>query len=98
MRNKISFMGLLLFLLTIVITVTAQETTTVSGSVTIGKTKEAATAISVTIKGTTTGTFTDDKGEFKFSTAQKPPFVLVFSSVGYADKEVAYSGNGKISV
>jgi outer membrane receptor protein involved in Fe transport len=71
----------------------AQTSTTVSGSVTNNKTREALSAVSVTIKGGTAGTFTDDKGNFKFTTTQKPPFTLVISSVGYAPKEVAFDGS-----
>ncbi|MDI9364252.1 MAG: TonB-dependent receptor [Flavobacterium sp.] len=71
----------------------AQSYTTVSGSVTNNKTQEALSAVSVTIKGGTAGTFTDDKGNFKFTTTQKPPFTLIVSSVGYANKEVLFSGS-----
>lgn len=77
-------------------TVNAQQSTTVSGSVKNSKSKETVSAVSVTIKGTTTGTFTDDKGNFKLSTNQKLPFTLVFSSVGYANKEVAVSSNDQV--
>jgi outer membrane receptor protein involved in Fe transport len=66
--------------------------TIVSGSVKNNKTKDAVSAVSVTIKGTTTGSFTDDNGVFKFSTVQKPPFKLVVSSVGYASKEIDFAG------
>ncbi|MDE3143877.1 MAG: TonB-dependent receptor [Bacteroidota bacterium] len=90
MRKIFSFISLLIILVISTITSYAQ-TTTVSGSVKNSKSKEVVTAVSVTIKGTTTGTFTDDNGYFKFTTTQKPPFVLVFSSVGFTEKEVAVS-------
>ena len=73
----------------------AQQSTTVTGSVKNGKSNEAVSAVSVTIKGGTTGTFTDDKGNFRFTTVQKPPFTLVISSVGYANKEVTVTGNNQ---
>lgn len=78
------------------ICIQAQQSTVVSGSVRSGQTKEAISAVSVTIKGGTTGTFTDDKGNFRFTTVQKPPFTLVISSVGYADKEVAFTTSGQV--
>ncbi|MFC4230656.1 TonB-dependent receptor [Parasediminibacterium paludis] len=84
--------ALVLFTLTSTVAF-AQSSTTVSGSVTNNKTKEALSAVSVTIKGGTAGTFTDDKGNFKFTTTQKPPFTLIISSVGYAPKEVAFDGS-----
>jgi outer membrane receptor protein involved in Fe transport len=87
--------GLLLIAAICTMTAIAQQSTTVSGSVKNTKSKETVSAVSVTIKGTTTGTFTDDKGNFKLSTNQKLPFTLVFSSVGYANKEVAISSNNQ---
>ena len=80
----------------ITIPVMAQQTTTVSGSVKNASSKEALSAVSVTIKGGTVGTFTDDKGNFRFTTVQKPPFTLVISSVGYASKEVAVKGSNDV--
>ncbi len=74
-------------------TAISQQSTTVSGSVKNSTSKEEVSAVSVTIKGGTAGTFTDDKGHFRLTTSQKLPFTLVFSSVGYANKEVAVTKN-----
>jgi outer membrane cobalamin receptor len=71
------------------------QTTTVSGTVTNKNTGEGIPAVSVTIKGSSAGVFTDDKGNFKLSTNQKPPFTLVFSSVGYDNQEVSVSSSGQ---
>jgi len=68
----------------------AQQVTIVSGTVKNARSKEAVSAVSVTIKGTTTGGFTDDKGVFKFTSSKKPPFTLIFSSVGFTDKELVF--------
>lgn len=70
----------------------AQTLTSVSGTVRNSGTKETISAVSVLIKGSNTGAYTDDKGEFKFTTTQKPPFTLVVSSIGYETKEVEFSG------
>ncbi len=70
----------------------AQTSTTVTGNITNNKSKEALSAVSVTIKGSNSGAFTDDKGNFKFTTNQKPPFTLIISSVGFSNKEVLYNG------
>ncbi|NCI47097.1 TonB-dependent receptor [Sediminibacterium soli] len=96
MRKLKPSAGLLLAGTLACITVQAQQSTIVSGSVKSGKTNEAISAVSVTIKGGTTGTFTDDKGNFRFTTVQKPPFTLVISSVGYATREVAFTGAGQV--
>lgn len=84
------------FATAITIPVVAQQTTTVSGSVKNASSKEALSAVSVTIKGASTGTFTDDKGNFRFTTVQKPPFTLIISSVGYGTKEVTVKGNNEV--
>ena len=63
--NKFGFFAISFLL---IVPAFAQQSTTVSGSVTNGKSKEAISAVSVTVKGSSIGTFTDDKGNFKFST------------------------------
>ena len=73
---------------TITISASAQNSTTVSGSVKNAKSKEVVSAVSVTVKGSSVGTFTDDKGAFRFSSIKNYPVTLVFSSVGFANKEV----------
>lgn len=95
MRKLLTHYGLLAFGTMMCVSVSAQQSTTVSGSVKNSKSKEAISAVSVTIKGTSTGTFTDDKGYFKFATVQKLPFTLVFSSVGYQNKEVTVTSNNQ---
>ena len=64
----------------------AQETT-INGNVKNSNTKEASGAVSVTIKGSTNGTFTDDKGNFKLS-VKSLPVTLIISSIGYELQEV----------
>lgn len=72
----------------------AQATTTVSGNVKNSKSKETLAAVSVMVKGTNDGTFTDDKGNFKLFTTAKAPFTIIVSSVGYAAKEVNVDAAG----
>lgn len=64
------------------------QSSVLSGTVKNSKSKEGLSAISVTVKGGTAGTYTDDRGNFKFSTVQKFPVTLVFSSIGFTSKEV----------
>ena len=63
------------------------QSTTISGTVKNIATGEKAPAISVTIKGSERGTFTNDKGAYRI-TAKSLPVTLVFSSVGYTTQEV----------
>jgi TonB-linked SusC/RagA family outer membrane protein len=72
----------------------AQEST-VSGTVT-GENGTPLAAVSVTIKGTSRGTSTNSVGKY---TLQAPTTgTLVFSSVGYTNKEVAIAGKTTIDV
>lgn len=65
-----------------------QTSSTITGNIKNSTTKENLAAISIVIKGTGAGTFTDEKGNFRLVTTQKPPFVVVISSIGYTSKEV----------
>ncbi len=86
MRKVTSY--LVSLLLANILTVTAfAQNTTISGNVKNSATKENASAVSVTIKGSSSGTFTDDKGNFRIST-KSLPVTLIFSSIGYALQEV----------
>ena len=67
------------------------QTVTVNGTVRNSTTKEGVPAVSIVIKGTSTGTYTDDKGAFSISTTAKLPLTLSFSSVGFEAKEVEVS-------
>ncbi len=75
--------------------VIAQTGTTVTGNVKNSATKELVSAVSVTVKGASFGTYTDDKGNFKLYATQKPPFTIVISSIGYETKEVTIESAGQ---
>ncbi len=92
MQKFVFFFGSFLLLC---VTAIAQSTT-VSGTIKNSETKETLSAVSVLIKGTSVGAYTDDRGNFKFSTNQKPPFTLVVSSIGYAAKDVEFTGTDLI--
>jgi outer membrane receptor protein involved in Fe transport len=67
------------------------QTTTITGNVRNSSNKDIVPAVSVTIKGSASGTFTDEKGDFKIVTSQKLPLTLVFSSIGFETKEMNVS-------
>ncbi|MBS1947999.1 MAG: TonB-dependent receptor [Bacteroidetes bacterium] len=86
------FFGLIASSLCSLLTVGAFcQSATINGNVRNGSTKEEAGAVSVMVKGTAEGTFTDDKGNFKL-TVKSLPVTLVFSSIGYETKEVVVQG------
>lgn len=89
MRKSYCYFTAWLIACTLTIATHAQNVT-ISGTVHNNTTKETLPAISVTVKGTSLGTYTDDKGNFKLS-VPKLPVTLVLSSVGFEDKEVSVS-------
>jgi hypothetical protein len=52
---------------------------------------EPVPAASVTIKGTTDGDFTDDRGRFSLKSRHALPLTLTISSIGFAQQEVLVS-------
>jgi len=77
----------------------AQNAGTIAGTVKNATTGETVAAVSITVKGTSVGTFTDDKGTFRLKVSQKAPYTLVFSSVGFENQEqVVSAGASKVDV
>jgi outer membrane receptor protein involved in Fe transport len=77
----------------------AQNAGTITGTVKNGTNGETISAVSVTVKGSSVGTYTDDKGTFKLNVSQKAPYTLVFSSVGFENLEqVVNAGTSKVDV
>lgn len=74
-------------------TVDAQKVT-ISGKVKNGTSKEAVSAVSVVVKETGAGTYTNPDGEFSI-TVNKLPVTLVFSSQSYFNQEVSVSDASK---
>jgi len=94
MRSRISLSAFVLTACLSILNVIAlaQSNITVTGNVKNAVNKEGVSAVSVVIKGSNVGAYTDENGRFKFSTTQKPPFTLVISSIGFTTKEVEYTG------
>lgn len=63
----------------------------ISGTVRNSASNEAVSAVSIILKGTSSGTFTNDKGAFQLVTNKKPPYTLVVTSIGYTQQEVQVS-------
>lgn len=72
----------------------ATTNATISGKVLDAATNEPLIGATVSIKGTTNGASTDTNGEFSLITAQKLPFTLIVSYIGYVKQEVLISGSG----
>jgi outer membrane receptor protein involved in Fe transport len=80
------------------LTTFSQTPTTITGHVQNSLTKESVPAVSVTVKGSRSGTTTDERGNFKITVSQPLPVVLVFSSIGFEQQELSVSGGAEITV
>lgn len=67
------------------------QNTVITGNIKNGSNNEAVPAVSVTIKGSDGGTFSDEKGNFKLTTTKALPLTLVFTSIGFELKELLVS-------
>jgi len=76
--------------------VMAQERV-VSGRVIDSKTNAGVPAVTITVKGSKTGTQTASDGSFRISVAPDVT-TLIFSSIGYATQEVDITGKSSIEV
>ena len=85
----------LLFLLGLLSQLQAQNA--IKGKVTDAQTGEALPGVSVLVKGTTTGTTTNNAGEFSTKVANNNA-ILVFSFVGYAATEVVVGNQTTINI
>ena len=63
---------------------------TISGKVSNSTSKETVPAVSITVKGTSKGTYSNSNGEFSIRVARLP-VVLIFSSIGYDNQELTVS-------
>src|SRR5690606_28655875 len=81
-----SYLALCLLVSVFSMSATAQKVT-ITGNVQNASTSAQVPAVSITIKGTSLGTFTDQNGNFSIS-VDNLPVVLVISSIGYELQEV----------
>ncbi len=86
MRKSYSFLAALLMACLFSVTAYAQSVT-ISGTVKNSTSKENVPAVSIMVKGTSQGTYTDADGVFSLKVT-KLPVVLVISSASYTSQEV----------
>jgi outer membrane receptor protein involved in Fe transport len=97
MRNLCRFLILVLFANILSIVVFSQ-TKTIKGIVLNKSTAEGVPAVSVTIKGTPEGTYTDDKGKFSIDFKGSFPVTLIISSIGYQQQQVDVNSEEFVTV
>lgn len=71
---------------------------TISGSVKNSVNKETVSAVSILVKGSSEGTFTDSKGSFRLTISKSFPVTLVLSSIGFETREVEVTGADPVQV
>src|SRR5687768_11596026 len=87
MRNDV--LGLTIMVCALIISPRLfSQTTTISGNIRNSTTNEIIPSVSVEVKGTVVGTFSDDKGNFRLTVNRSLPLTLIFSSIGFETKEV----------
>lgn len=64
---------------------------TVKGKITETTTGNPVPSVSVIVKGGSSGTYSDDNGNYSLTVSATPPFILTFSSIGYISKEITVS-------
>lgn len=79
---------LLLLLMSCLLSITSYaQSVTIKGNVKSAGSGDAAPAVSVTVKGSSAGVYTNERGEFSI-TVSSLPVTLIISSVGFETKEV----------
>jgi TonB-linked SusC/RagA family outer membrane protein len=80
--------------------VTGKIEVVVRGKVTEAGSETGIPGVNVSVKGTTVGTTTDDKGEYSLALSDDnaKSGTLVFSFIGYVTQEIALNGQNKIDV
>ena len=91
-----SIKGLLIACLLLLCNVLFAQQKTVTGKVTDANSQPVSGA-TITVKGTTIGTYTDEKGNFTIAVPNAKSTLLV-SNIGYEFREISASGNDPISV
>ena len=74
----------------------AQET--VSGQVTDAETNASLPGVNVLLQGTQTGATTDAQGRYELEVPNPEQDTLVFSFVGYQDREIPINGRSEVNV
>lgn len=95
-RKAVLLRSTFLFVLLLTSMAVWAQQITVKGIVTDAQTKEGIPGVSVRVKNATSGTDTDVNGAYSLQVL--PDAVLLFSSVGFDNKEVSVKGQTQLNV
>ena len=96
MRKSYCFLAAFLMAALFSVSTNAQSIT-VSGNVKVSGTKENVPAVSVVVKGSSLGTYTNSDGNFSIRVA-KLPVTLVISSIGFETKEATVNETNEVNI
>ncbi|HKO79216.1 MAG TPA: TonB-dependent receptor plug domain-containing protein, partial [Chitinophagaceae bacterium] len=96
LRKKLLLLSLIFFSLAILHYPSFAQTKTVSGTVVDSKTTSPVTGVTISVKGTSIGTTTDNTGNFRLDVPNNS--VLVFTSIGFEPQELTPDASGPVSV
>ena len=87
MKRLACFAALLLLMLPAIVNA---QNVIITGNVKSASGGESLGSVSVTLKGNSNGTFTDNKGNFRLSlpSKTKSPVTVLFSSIGFAQHSI----------
>lgn len=88
----------LMLLMNLTSVVYAQQQQTITGTVTDKTTGNPLPGVTVSVKGSLSGTITDGTGNFRYNTNRQFPLTLIFSSVGYSNNSLVVDGPGHVTV
>ncbi|QHS58952.1 TonB-dependent receptor [Chitinophaga agri] len=88
----------LMLLMNLSSVVYAQQQQTITGTVTDKTTGNPLPGVTVSVKGSLSGTITDGTGNFRYNTNRQFPLTLIFSSVGYSNNSLVVDGPGHVTV
>jgi outer membrane receptor protein involved in Fe transport len=97
MRKGLRFSAVILTAIIFSLTTAFAQSTTITGTVRNIATNEGVSAVSVTVRGSSEGTFTDANGGFRLA-VKKLPAVLVFSSIGFETQEINVTDGSPVEV
>jgi outer membrane receptor protein involved in Fe transport len=95
MKRLACFAALLLLMLPAIVNA---QNVIITGNVKSAIGGESLGSVSVTLKGNSNGTFTDNKGNFRLSLPSKTkfPVTILFSSIGFGITEISVAGAGEM--
>jgi TonB-dependent starch-binding outer membrane protein SusC len=87
---------LILFFALFTFTARGQDQVTITGIVVSGEDHSVLTGVSISVKGTTSGTITDEKGSYKINADRES--VLIFSFIGFIKQEVPVKDRKRLDI